>query len=118
MQSNKEVDIQKKREHEIYVVNEMIQIYCNKNHNTKKGELCEECNSLSKYAQLRSEKCPFMENKTFCANCKVHCYKPDMRTKIKEVMKFSGPRMLFVHPFMAIDHMICTIKEKKRLKNK
>lgn len=30
------------------------------------------------YARLRSDKCPFMETKTFCSNCKVHCYKEDI----------------------------------------
>ena len=24
-------------------------------------------------------------NETFCSNCKVHCYKPEMREKIREV---------------------------------
>ncbi len=28
--------------------------------------------------------------KTFCANCKVHCYKPEMREKIRAVMRFFG----------------------------
>ena len=36
-----------------------------------------------------------METKTFCSNCKVHCYKPEMRKKIRAVMRFSGPRMIF-----------------------
>ena len=39
-----------------------------------------------------------MESKTFCSNCRVHCYCPDMREKIRMVMRFSGPRMLFYHP--------------------
>lgn len=58
---------------------------------------------------------PFMETKTFCANCKVHCYKKDMIERIQEVMKFSGPRMLFHRPGMAIRHVIETRKEKRRL---
>ena len=67
------------------------------------------------YARSRSDHCPFMETKTFCANCRVHCYKSEMREKIREVMRFSGPRMLFVHPIMAIHHVISTKREKKRL---
>lgn len=27
------------------------------------------------------------KSKTFCSNCKVHCYKPAMRERIKEVEK-------------------------------
>ena len=29
-----------------------------------------------------------MKEKTFCANCKVHCYKPEMREQIRQVMRF------------------------------
>ncbi len=57
-----------------------------------------------------------METKTFCSNCKVHCYKPEMREKIRIVMRYSGPRMLFVHPVMCLKHLIESKKEKKRLK--
>lgn len=38
-----------------------------------------------------------------------------MREKIRVVMRFSGPRMIFHHPVMATKHVICTIKEKKSL---
>lgn len=103
-----------KREREKETVSKMIKIYCRKKHGTKKG-LCPECAKLEEYAKLRSDKCPFMETKTFCSNCKVHCYKPEMREKIREVMRFSGPRMLLVDPVMAIRHVIESKKEKRRL---
>ncbi len=102
-----------KREKEKRIVGEMIKLYCKKNHKTKE-DLCSECLALREYAYTRSDKCPFMETKTFCSNCKVHCYKPEMREKIRQVMRFSGPRMIFYHPFMAVDHLIQTKKEKRR----
>ena len=77
--------------------------------------MCDQCKELLEYAKQRSDHCPFMENKTFCSNCRVHCYKPEMREKIRRVMRFSGPRMLFVHPVMAMKHVISTIKEKKKI---
>ena len=58
----------------------------------------------------------FMENKTFCSNCRVHCYKPEMREKIREVMRFSGPRMLLCHPILAVWHVVCSVAEKKKQK--
>ena len=88
-----------KREREKRMVSEMIALYCRKKHHTK-GGLCPECADLEAYARMRSDKCPFMETKTFCSNCKVHCYKPVMREKIREVMRFSGPRMLFFKWFL------------------
>ena len=103
-----------KRKREKRMVSEMIALYCRKKHGTKAG-LCPECAELEAYARMRSDKCPFMETKTFCSNCKVHCYKPVMREKIRNVMRFSGPRMLFSHPMMAVSHVIESKREKKRL---
>lgn len=107
------MDIQTKREREKQLVFQMIALYCKKQHGGK--SLCPDCAALDAYARQRSDRCPFMETKTFCSNCKVHCYKPEMREKIRVVMRFSGPRMLFHHPVIAIRHMIETQKEKKRL---
>ena len=107
------MDVQTKREREKETVSLMIRLYCRKKHGGK--ELCPACAELDAYARLRSDKCPFMETKTFCSNCKVHCYKKDMREKIREVMRFSGPRMIFHHPIMAVRHVIESKKEKKRM---
>ncbi len=111
-----EKTIESKREKEKEIVSLMISLYCRKNHGYKKG-LCPECAAMDDYARLRSDKCPFMETKTFCSNCKVHCYKPDMREQIRQVMRFSGPRMIFYHPILAIRHVIESKKEKKRLES-
>ena len=103
-----------KRRREKEMVSRMIALYCRKQHHSK-GGLCPECAELVEYARQRSDKCPFMETKTFCSNCRVHCYKPEMREKIRAVMRFSGPRMLFSHPAAAIRHLFETRKEKRRL---
>ena len=107
------MDVKTKREKEKEIVSLMIAIYCRKKHRYK--TLCPECAALDAYAKQRSDKCPFMETKTFCSNCKVHCYKKDMRDKIREVMRFSGPQMIFYHPVMAIRHVIEMKKEKGRM---
>ena len=107
------VDINKKREKEKKTLRVMIGVYCRGKHKHK-GELCPECQKLLDYALLRTEKCPFMETKTFCSACKVHCYSKEMQEKIKEVMKYAGPRMLFYHPLQALDHMWVTMKGKMK----
>ena len=107
------MNTQSKREKEKEIVTLMISLYCRKHHGGK--TLCPECAALDSYARQRSDYCPFMESKTFCSNCKVHCYKPDMREQIRMVMRYSAPRMLFHHPIMAIQHLIESKKEKKRL---
>lgn len=109
-------NVQTKREREKEMVSRMIALYCRRNHHTK-GTLCPDCAALRAYACQRSDCCPFMETKTFCSNCRVHCYKPEMREKIRTVMRFSGPRMIFYHPAAAIRHVVETKREKKRLEN-
>ena len=86
----------------------MIEIYCKGNHHKK--ELCKECQKLFDYASMRIDKCPVFETKTFCSSCKIHCYQKEEQARIKEVMRYSGPRMLLYHPVMAICHVIDTIK--------
>ncbi len=107
--------IASKREREKQTVSLMISLYCRKKHGTGKA-LCRDCEELRRYAMLRSDKCPFMETKTFCSNCRVHCYRPAMREKIRAVMRFSGPRMLLYHPVMAVRHVIESRREQKKLK--
>lgn len=108
------MDTQTKREREKRMVSQMIALYCHKKHHTR-GDLCPQCAALDAYAKMRADKCPFTETKTFCSNCRIHCYKPDMRAKIREVMRFAGPRMILHHPVAAIRHVVETKKEQRRL---
>ena len=110
--------VAEKRDGEKLLVSEMIALYCRKNHHTAKGSLCPQCQALHDYALQRIERCPFMETKTFCSNCRVHCYQPEMREQIRAVMRFSGPRMLLHHPVLATRHVMETKKEQKRLENR
>lgn len=92
-----------KIEQEKRTVERMIKLYCQLKEGN--GVLCENCCELKDYALKRLDNCPFGENKTSCKRCKIHCYKPEMREKIREVMRFSGPRMLLHHPIDAIKHI-------------
>lgn len=96
----------------------MIRSYCHAKHGTKGKVVCEECMALTEYALFRLDKCPFKVNKKFCSFCKIHCYKPDMREKIKDVMKFAGPRMLPTHPVFAFKHVFQMISYKRKLRSK
>lgn len=93
-------NIQKEKE----TVAKMIALYCRKKHHQQ--QLCEECKELKDYAFKRLSLCPFGEDKTACSNCKVHCYKPAYRQKMKTVMRYSGPWMLIYHPVYAVKHLL------------
>lgn len=100
--------------YEKYTIGKMIQLYCWKKHDQKRGELCEHCESLYRYSQLRLDKCPYGDAKGACAKCPTHCYNLEMREQIRVVMRYSAPRMLIYHPF---DFLIHYTKDKFR-KNK
>jgi len=67
--------------------------------------VCTDCADLREYAFARLENCRYQDDKPTCANCPVHCYKVDMREKVRVVMRYAGPRMIFRHPVLAIAHL-------------
>lgn len=71
------------------VLKAFIGVYCHKKHGTAVGGLCPDCSTVLEYALRRNEKCP-LDPKPKCKDCQTHCYKPEMRQKIREIMKFSG----------------------------
>jgi hypothetical protein len=86
-------------------IDKMIALYCHGQHGTAHN-LCADCTGLQAYAHQRLEKCVFGTEKPTCANCPVHCYKPEMRQKIRVMMRYSGPRMLLYHPVLAVMHLL------------
>lgn len=83
----------------------MLRIYCRGNHG-RHPDLCGECGKLRDYALARLNRCLYGRDKPACSQCPTHCYKPDMRERIREVMRYSGPRMLARHPILALLHML------------
>ncbi len=79
----------------------------------KTVELCPACTELHAYATARIAACPHMGTKTFCSACPTHCYRPAMRERIREVMRWSGPRMILYRPVAAIKHAIVTMQSKR-----
>lgn len=48
---------------------------------------------------------PDMYGKNTCRLCPIHCYKPAMKERMREVMRYAGPRMLLYHPAAALRHL-------------
>lgn len=89
----------------------MVEIYCRDMHAPREA-LCADCAELLDYAVKRLDRCPFGEQKPKCAACTVHCYKPAMRDRIRQVMRHSGPRMAIRHPLLALGHAIDGVRHK------
>ena len=86
-------------------IDAMVRIYCRDHHGTKRKDMCGECSDLREYAFSRLERCRYQDGKPTCANCPVHCYRPAMRERVRVVMRYSGPRMLLRHPYLAMAHL-------------
>ncbi|WP_038211327.1 nitrous oxide-stimulated promoter family protein [Vibrio orientalis] len=99
---------------EFKTVSAMVAIYCHAHHATKQG-LCQECKTLLDYAETRLDRCPYGQQKPTCNQCPIHCYKPEQKEQMRQVMRFSGPRMLLPHPILAIRHLL---HEKKPVPDK
>lgn len=98
------------------VVGKMIAMYCRLKHLSSE-KLCNECAELHAYAIQRLENCVYAEGKPTCGSCPVHCYNKEMRSRIKDVMRFTGPRMVFRHPLDTLSHFYKEYTRKKRFKN-
>lgn len=82
----------------------MVRFYCRHHHGG--SQLCSDCQQLLTYAHSRLDRCRFGEQKSTCRLCKVHCYSPLMAERMREVMRWAGPRMMLHHPVMAIKHLL------------
>jgi hypothetical protein len=78
--------------------------------------VCEECAALLRYAEQRRALCP-KDPKPFCSHCDTHCYRPDMREYMRQVMRYAGPRsMVHGHAIDGIRHLIDGRKHHKEMR--
>ena len=98
-----------KREHDTVVC--MTRIYCGAHHEHPPGALCEDCAALMRYSERRLAKCPYGDKKPTCANCPIHCYKPEPRARVRDIMRYAGPRMTWRHPGRALVHMFDKLRK-------
>lgn len=95
-----------RRAREFETIAVMVGMYCRAHHDPHEAGLCDDCGELRDYAHRRLQRCLFGETKPTCANCTVHCYKANMRERVRQVMSWAGPRMVFRHPILAAWHVI------------
>ena len=118
--------LEAKRSGEAEMVSQMIALYCRGHHRGEVVEaaprvrvgrrdvaLCPACAELREYALGRIARCPHMGTKTYCSACPTHCYRPGMRVRIRDVMRWSGPRMPLYKPGSALRHALVTLRTKR-----
>jgi len=96
----------KKEKDDIRTLMKFAGIYCRENHpgektpfslrlfdikeiEKKEISLCQDCIRLLTYGLTMRLKCPH-DPKPMCKKCETQCYHGDYKSKIREVMKFSG----------------------------
>jgi hypothetical protein len=106
---------QNRLDRERYTIQLMMEIYCQKHHQPT-NKMCDKCQGLFTYAMQRIDKCPFQIDKPTCAKCPIHCYKPEMRERVHQVMRYVGPRMIIYHPILAVLHTVDEITKSQKMK--
>jgi hypothetical protein len=106
----KQREVSKKEKDDIRTLMRFVGIYCREHHNgekvpfsfrlfdikeieKKEVPLCPECTRLLTYGFTMRMKCPH-DPKPMCKKCETQCYHGDYKSKIREVMKFSGMYMV------------------------
>jgi len=96
----------KKEKDDIRTLMKFVGIYCRESHQGEKDlfssklfdireidkkevSLCQDCSRLLTYGLTMRLKCPY-DPKPMCKKCESQCYHGDYKSKIREVMKFSG----------------------------
>ena len=102
--------ISKKEKNDIRTLMKFIEVYCGENHDGERAafsfklfdireiekkeiSFCADCSRLLTYGLTMRLKCPH-DPKPMCKKCDRQCYHGEYKSKIREVMKFSGRYMI------------------------
>jgi uncharacterized paraquat-inducible protein A len=93
---------------DIKVLVKFIQLYCAAHHDNQEQAalpteieemfksgvaLCPECSAILEHGLLKRSRCP-LDPKPSCKRCHIHCYSREYREKIRNIMAYSGKRMI------------------------
>ena len=103
-------DLDIKQIKELRVLIRFVEVYCGSKHKgravpfaglpreieaavRKQPLLCADCAALVQHGIQKRIKCP-LDPKPSCKKCRIHCYGQEYRARIREIMAFSGRRMI------------------------
>jgi hypothetical protein len=95
---------------DLKILARFIELFCHDRHDRKavgevtvpeilqqaKGSpttICLACADLLEHGMKKRGACP-LDPKPTCKNCHVHCYTPAQRQKVREIMAYSGKKMI------------------------
>jgi len=95
---------------DVRILARFIQVYCHEKHDRqgisqvelppelqprrgKRSTICTECAELLEHGIRKRALCP-LDPKPSCKKCHIHCYGKEYRQKIRDIMAFSGRKLL------------------------
>ena len=96
----------KQQRSDITLIGKFVEVYCAGKHGaTERSDfavqthnatrkLCSECSAFMTYAITKRLKCPLEAEKPSCKHCRIHCYAPQEREKIREIMSYAGRKLM------------------------
>jgi len=102
------MSLTRRQQQDIKILAKFIHVYCRSHHRlgtdrfclrsslvkiSPRNDFCPECLELLEYAIAKRMKCP-LADKPACKHCQIHCYRAGMREKIREIMRFSGKKLV------------------------
>jgi len=88
---------------ELETLRKMLALYCRGRHGG--AGLCPECRELAEAAARGLRGCR-RSPKPACKDCPAPCYSPGVRARLREVMRYAGPRMPLRHPLLTLRHYL------------
>jgi Nitrous oxide-stimulated promoter len=98
--------ITKHQKKDIRLIGAFVEVYCDGKHGAVErslfslpaglGErrLCSECADFMTYAINKRMKCPLEAEKPTCKRCRIHCYAKTQRERVREIMAYSGRKLM------------------------
>ena len=98
--------ILKRKKNDIKLIGKFVEVYCAGKHgergkqpfplpeDLRERRLCEECAQFMAYAVARRLKCPLEAEKPSCKHCHTHCYAKPQLAKVREIMEYSGKKLM------------------------
>lgn len=69
----------------------------------ERHRLCGQCRDFLHYALTRRLRCR-LDPKPVCKHCRIHCYRPGHRERVREIMRFAGRRLIMRGRFDLLWH--------------
>ena len=98
------------------ILEAMGRIFCKAHHSGEKDPygLCPSCRETVEATLVRTAVCPYGHEGN-CQDCDIHCQRGEAQERIREIMRYAAPRMVFRHPLMTAEYLRRKAAKRKRL---